>query len=104
MKWRIRVSRDKSSYIPGTNFIPVALLIISSVTSPDDVIEICVRVCAGGKLFLQLSGQDLVESLLAEGVCYVTVTSAHNSVLQTPHQPKDGCRPPSGPVCVLPAG
>lgn len=44
MKWRIRVSRDNSSYIPGTNFIPATPLIISSVTFLDDMIEIYVCV------------------------------------------------------------
>lgn len=91
MKWQICVSGDKSSYIPGPNCVPVTPLIIYSVCSLDAMIEICV--CDGGKWFPQPSGRDLVESLQTEGVCYVTVSSPHNSVLQTPHQPRDGCCP-----------
>ncbi len=48
MKCRICVSRDKSSYIPGTNFIPATpLIIISSVTSLDDLMKI-LYVCVWG--------------------------------------------------------
>ncbi len=91
MKCRICVSRDKSIIFLGQISFLHSVIIISSVTSLDDLMKICVW---GWKwFFLQLSGQDLVESLLLKGVCYFTVTSLHNSVLQTPHQPKDGCCP-----------
>lgn len=73
MKWRIRVSGDESSYIPGTNCVPVTPLIIYSVRSLDGMIEICT--CEDGKWFLQPSGRDVVESSQTEGVCYVTVSS-----------------------------
>lgn len=105
MKWRICVSRDKSGYIPGTNFIPATpLIIISSVTSLDHMIEICVCVYMCVWEWEMISSAEWTGSgwVIAGWrcvLCHCHLTP-HNSVLQTPHQPKDGCRPLRLPVTV----